>query len=130
MFITKLLCHIGSFKVVLKHTCQFIHDVTKSLCVFQEKEQLRLMASTSVEGKQLYNQWIIQDTRNIIHILEDMPSCRPEIDHLCELLPRLQCRYYSISSSAKVFQTKILVSAFSSFHSPFLKLLVVSITLL
>lgn len=60
------------------------------------------MASTSPEGKQLYNQWIIQDNRNIIHVLEDMPSVKPEIDHLCELLPRLQCRYYSISSSAKV----------------------------
>lgn len=63
---------------------------------------LRLMASTSPEGKQLYQQWIIQDNRNIIHILEDLPSCKPEIDHVCELLPRLQCRYYSISSSPKV----------------------------
>lgn len=36
------------------------------------------------------------------------PSCRtthpcgPPIDHLCELLPRLQARYYSIASSSKV----------------------------
>lgn len=63
---------------------------------------LRLMASTSPEGKAMYQKWIIQENRNIVHILEDMTSCKPSIDHLCELLPRLQCRYYSISSSPKV----------------------------
>lgn len=76
---------------------------TLTSSIFQEQEMLRLMASTSPEGKQLYQQWIIQDNRNIIHILEDLPSCKPEIDHVCELLPRLQCRYYSISSSPKVY---------------------------
>ncbi|XP_039300847.1 NADPH--cytochrome P450 reductase-like, partial [Nilaparvata lugens] len=68
----------------------------------EEQVKLKSMASTSPEGKQLYNSWIIQDNRNILHILEDMPSCKPPIDHICELLPRLQCRYYSISSSSKV----------------------------
>lgn len=63
---------------------------------------LKQMASTTPEGKALYQKWIIEDNRNIIHILEDLPSCKPAIDHLCELLPRLQCRYYSISSSSKV----------------------------
>lgn len=68
----------------------------------KEKEMLREMASTTPEGKALYQQWINQSNRNIIHVLEDLPSCKPAIDHLCELLPRLQCRYYSISSSSKV----------------------------
>lgn len=77
----------------------------------QEKEKLKLMASTSAEGKQLYNNWIIQDNRNIIHILEDLPSVKPEIDHLCELLPRLQCRYYSISSSPKLYPTTVHITA-------------------
>ena len=35
-------------------------------------------------------------------VLEDLPSFRPPLDHLVELLPRLQARYYSISSSPKV----------------------------
>uniref|UniRef100_A0A1B6E5J6 NADPH--cytochrome P450 reductase n=1 Tax=Clastoptera arizonana TaxID=38151 RepID=A0A1B6E5J6_9HEMI len=77
----------------------------------EEKEKLKLMASTSVEGKQMYNQWINQDNRNIVHILEDFPSCKPEIDHLCELLPRLQCRYYSISSSPKVHPGFVHITA-------------------
>lgn len=40
--------------------------------------------------------------RHLLSILEDVPSCHPPIDHLCELLPRLQARYYSIASSPKV----------------------------
>ncbi|EEB11242.1 NADPH--cytochrome P450, putative [Pediculus humanus corporis] len=77
----------------------------------KEKEMLKLMSSTSPEGKALYQKWIIEDNRNIIHILEDLPSCTPAIDHLCELLPRLQCRYYSISSSAKLYPTSVHVTA-------------------
>lgn len=50
----------------------------------------------------LYQSWVLDSCRNIIAILEDMPSLRPPIDHLCELLPRLQARYYSIASSSKV----------------------------
>ncbi|XP_071447149.1 NADPH--cytochrome P450 reductase [Hetaerina americana] len=77
----------------------------------EEREKLQLMSSTSPEGKQLYNEWVIQDNRNIVHILQDLPSCRPPIDHLCELLPRMQARYYSISSSPKVHPNAIHVTA-------------------
>lgn len=41
-------------------------------------------------------------------ILEDMSSLRPPLDHLCELLPRLQARYYSIASSSKVSSDKTI----------------------
>lgn len=76
-----------------------------------EKDKLKLMASTTPEGKALYQQWIIDDNRNIVHILEDMPSCKPALDHLCELLPRLQPRYYSISSSPKLYPTTVHITA-------------------
>lgn len=68
----------------------------------QEKEKLKLMSSTCDEGKMEYQKWIVNDVRSIVHILEDLPSCKPPLDHICELLPRLQARYYSISSSGKV----------------------------
>lgn len=45
---------------------------------------------------------MVEARRNILAILQDMPSLHPPIDHLCELLPRLQARYYSIASSSKV----------------------------
>ncbi|RLU18700.1 hypothetical protein DMN91_009057 [Ooceraea biroi] len=77
----------------------------------EDKEKLKLMASNTVEGKALYQQWIVQQNRTIVHILEDIASLKPPLDHLCELLPRLQCRYYSISSSPKLHPNSIHVTA-------------------
>lgn len=92
----------------------------------KEQENMRKMASASPEGKvrylftsptgldqsfslppecssqALYQNWVVDSERNILSILEDLPSLQPPIDHLCELLPRLQARYYSIASSSKV----------------------------
>uniref|UniRef100_A0A8C1JF45 NADPH--hemoprotein reductase n=1 Tax=Cyprinus carpio TaxID=7962 RepID=A0A8C1JF45_CYPCA len=72
----------------------------------QEQENMRKMASASPEGKALYHSWVLDSERNILAILEDLPSLNPPIDHLCELLPRLQARYYSIASSSKVKAAK------------------------
>lgn len=69
------------------------------------------MASSTPEGKKEFHEWILRDNRNIVHILEDLPSVKPDLDHLCELLPRLQCRYYSISSSPKVYPKSIHITA-------------------
>ncbi|XP_025919431.1 NADPH--cytochrome P450 reductase isoform X2 [Apteryx rowi] len=76
-----------------------------------EQEQLRKMASSAAEGKALYLSWVVEARRNILAILQDMPSLQPPIDHLCELLPRLQARYYSIASSSKVHPNAIHICA-------------------
>ncbi|ETE65154.1 NADPH-cytochrome reductase, partial [Ophiophagus hannah] len=76
-----------------------------------EQEQLRKMASSSAEGKTLYLSWVVESRRNILAILQDTPSLRPPIDHLCELLPRLQARYYSIASTSKVDPNSIHICA-------------------
>ncbi|XP_016362269.1 P450 (cytochrome) oxidoreductase b [Sinocyclocheilus anshuiensis] len=77
----------------------------------KEQENVRKMASSSPEGKALYQSWVLDSCRNILAILEDLPSLRPPIDHLCELLPRLQARYYSIASSSKVHPNSIHICA-------------------
>lgn len=77
----------------------------------KDKEFLRFMCSTNPEGKAKYQEWVQDSCRNIVHVLEDLPSCRPPIDHICELLPRLQPRYYSISSSSKLYPTTVHVTA-------------------
>ncbi|XP_036317939.1 NADPH--cytochrome P450 reductase isoform X1 [Rhagoletis pomonella] len=76
-----------------------------------DKEFLRSMSSISPEGKEKYQSWIQDACRNIVHILEDIKSCKPPIDHICELLPRLQPRYYSISSSSKLYPNHVHVTA-------------------
>ncbi|GCB77902.1 hypothetical protein scyTo_0015731 [Scyliorhinus torazame] len=77
----------------------------------KEQEFLRKMASSSPEGKSQYLKWVVEDRRNILAILQDLQSLRPPIDHLCELLPRLQARYYSIASSSKVHSDSIHICA-------------------
>uniref|UniRef100_A0A8C6L8G0 NADPH--hemoprotein reductase n=1 Tax=Nothobranchius furzeri TaxID=105023 RepID=A0A8C6L8G0_NOTFU len=77
----------------------------------KDQENMRKMASSSPEGKSLYQNWVLDACRNILAILEDMPSLKPPIDHLCELLPRLQARYYSIASSSKVHPNSIHICA-------------------
>uniref|UniRef100_A0A672PJA2 NADPH--cytochrome P450 reductase n=1 Tax=Sinocyclocheilus grahami TaxID=75366 RepID=A0A672PJA2_SINGR len=72
----------------------------------KEQENMRKMASSSPEGKVRSPALL-----NILAILEDLPSLRPPIDHLCELLPRLQARYYSIASSSKVHPNSIHICA-------------------
>lgn len=89
---------------VLKEFAEYTTDPT-------EKAKLLLMASNSDEGRNLYNSFIAKDCRHVAHILEDLPSCKPAIDHLLELLPRLQPRFYSISSSAKVHKDRVHVTA-------------------
>ncbi|XP_041350268.1 NADPH--cytochrome P450 reductase-like [Gigantopelta aegis] len=77
----------------------------------KDKDFLMLMTSSKEEGKSLYLEWVVRCQRNILAILEDLPSLNPPLDHICELLPRLQCRYYSISSSPKVYPHSIHITA-------------------
>uniref|UniRef100_T1ILV8 NADPH--cytochrome P450 reductase n=1 Tax=Strigamia maritima TaxID=126957 RepID=T1ILV8_STRMM len=89
---------------VLKELSEYTSDP-------EEKAFLKSMIVSSPEGKKLFHDWILNSCRNIIHVLEDLPSCRPPLDYLCELMPRLQARYYSISSSPKVHANSIHITA-------------------
>ncbi|XP_058444522.1 NADPH--cytochrome P450 reductase isoform X1 [Malaya genurostris] len=89
---------------ILKELAEYCSDE-------KDKEFLRFMCSTAPEGKLKYQEWIQDSCRNIVHVLEDLPSCHPPIDHICELLPRLQPRFYSISSSSKLYPTTVHVTA-------------------
>lgn len=108
-----------SYRTALLHyvdiTCLPRTHVLKELSEYasneDEKQKLKLMGAPSAEGKALYNEFILKNCRSILHILEDFPSLKPPLDHVIELLPRLQCRYYSISSSPKVHPQSIHVTA-------------------
>eukprot|EP00124_Ichthyophonus_hoferi_P001833 Ihof_evm3s108 gene=Ihof_evmTU3s108 len=75
----------------------------------EDKERLVRMASE--EDQEEYTQWVLSDMRTFSQILTDLPSLQLPIDHLLEMLPRLQCRYYSISSSPKAHPTSIHITA-------------------
>lgn len=50
------------------------------------------MSSSSAEGKAEYAKWVQEACRSIVHILEDLPSCKPPLDLMLEFMPRLQPR--------------------------------------
>lgn len=77
----------------------------------EHKAFLKTISSSTEEGKHLYSDWVLKSCRSIVHVLEDLPSVKPKLDHLLELLPRLQPRYYSISSSPKLFQDSVHITA-------------------
>lgn len=77
----------------------------------EDKEFLKKISSSTEEGKALYADWVLKNCRSIVHVLQDLPSVHPPLDHLLELLPRLQCRYYSISSSPKLYPDTVHVTA-------------------
>lgn len=89
---------------VLKELAEYTTDP-------EEKAKLLKMTASNPEGKELYQQWVLQDNRSLLHILEDLPSCKPPLDLVCELLTRLQARYYSISSSSKVYPESVHITA-------------------
>jgi len=77
----------------------------------EDTAKLQSLIGNSEENRNAYNEWIVKDHRHIVAVLEDIPTCKPPLDLLLELLPRLQCRYYSISSSSKQHKDAVHVTA-------------------
>ena len=105
---TALLHYVDIANTVKTHV---LADLVQYARNEEDREFLSKMISGDDEGKSLYNDWVVKDHRNIVAILEDLPSIKPPLDHLLELLPRLQCRYYSISSSSKMYPKSIHITA-------------------
>ena len=84
---------------VLNSLVQFCSDP-------DEKEKMQQLATI---GSKIYEEFIVNARRGIVHILEDFPSCRPSAELIAQILPRLQPRYYSISSSYRLDNTKISI---------------------
>uniref|UniRef100_A0A8C2K0Q4 NADPH--hemoprotein reductase n=1 Tax=Cyprinus carpio TaxID=7962 RepID=A0A8C2K0Q4_CYPCA len=99
MTITEAVSFMTMLMYLVLADCQYIHNV------------LLFPDTLFLISQALYQSWVLDSCRNILAILEDFPSLRPPIDHLCELLPRLQARYYSIASSSKVHPNSIHICA-------------------
>uniref|UniRef100_A0A182K7F5 Methionine synthase reductase n=1 Tax=Anopheles christyi TaxID=43041 RepID=A0A182K7F5_9DIPT len=61
-----------------------------------EKRLLEILASK--EGSNLYNELILKNEMNFLHVLKYVATCRPPLAMLIEHLPRLQARPYTIAS--------------------------------
>ena len=90
---------------------QIIKEFSQYAVNEEEKAKLQLMSLPSDEGKRAYNEYIRDNQIDLLTLLEEMPSLKPPIDHVLELLPRLQVRYYSISSSPKLHPVSVHITA-------------------
>ncbi|OQR94143.1 NADPH-cytochrome P450 reductase [Thraustotheca clavata] len=73
-------------------------------------EQEKLLHLAAPEGKDEYNKWVHDEFRTFADVIEAFPSLNIPLTSFIHIVPSLQPRYYTISSSSKVHSNRIHVT--------------------
>lgn len=78
--------------------------------VTEPREKERLLRLTSKEGREEYHEWVVEHRRSFAEVVQTLPSLKVPFGRLVEMLPRLQPRYYTISSSSAVHPERVHIT--------------------
>lgn len=76
-----------------------------------QEDKGRLIALASKDKTDAYHEYITKGKRTLLDLLSDLPSVNPPLAQMLEVLPRLQPRYYSISSASVTAARSVHVTA-------------------